>query len=149
MKNKFNFLIVIAIMVFVIGCSCGRFAEFGSSKDAPKEKSPTTSEKNTTNDEGKNLDDKAIDTVVGEESTGIPECDELMAFFEKEAKNPDDDYITKATKQFFFNKIKETFKEDFEKNKDNKPQMSKNCKQYLEQLKNFKTEDSGKSKEAK
>lgn len=144
MKNTFNFLLVVAIMVFVIGCSCGKTWDFGSSE--PKSNTPTKTGEKQAGNSDKSLEDKAIDTVVGDESTGIPECDEMLEFFAKEAKNPDDDYITKATKQFVFNKIKETFKEDFEKNKDNKPQMAKNCKQYLDQLKNYKSQDTEKPK---
>ena len=144
MKNLGNFLLVGAIMVFVLGCNCG-FGGFGQ-KETTTDKPTTSGNKTTTKEEGKTLEEKGIDTIVGNESTGIPECDELLAFFEKEAKNPDDDYVTKATKQFVFNKIKQTFKEDFEKNKDNKPQMAKNCKEYLGQLKNYKSEDANKTK---
>ncbi len=149
MKNKFNFLLVLAIMVFVLGCNCGGLGGFGQKETSGDKPSNTTTNQTVAGNSNKSLEDKGIDVVVGEGSTGIPECDELMAFFEKESKSPDDNYVTKATKQFFFNKIKESFKEDFEKNKDNKPQMAKNCKQYLEQLQKFKAEEPKKTEDPK
>ena len=81
MKNKFNLLVVLAIMVFVIGCSCGKTWDFGSSE--PKSNTPTkTTEKQAdSGSSNKSVADRATDVVTEGEKIGIPECDELMDYF--------------------------------------------------------------------
>jgi hypothetical protein len=94
----------------------------------------------------KSLTDKGIDTVVGEETTGIPECDEVMDMIAAEANNPDDGYIVKATKGLFLNKIKESIKRSVEesKNKNGSADLAKTCRDFKQQLEKYKAEQEAK-----
>lgn len=130
MKNKLNFLIVIAIMVFVIGCSCGKFAEFGS-KDTSTDK-PKTTESGS----NKSLTDKAIEQVADGETTGVKECDDLMSFINEQSQNPDDNWVTKGVRDYIFGQIKKSLRESIEQNKNDKVKMAEQCKDLRTKLEN-------------
>lgn len=132
MKNKFVFLFSLAILfVSVLGC---RFYN------------PLESSSNSATGDNQTLSDKAIDSTVGGEKIGIPECDEVIDFFADQAKSPDDDFVTKATREFFFNKIRESFKQSVEENKGDTEKMAKECRKYKDQLDKFKAEEDSKQK---
>ena len=134
MKNKFAFLFPLVLLIAVIlGCSSIKSLE-------SKGKSPTPTPPD------KSLTDKTIDTAVGEEKTGIPECDEVSDFFVREANNPDDGYVAKAVKAVIFNKIKEQFKKAIEENKTDKVELAKQCKDFLVQLQKAKSDQDSKDK---
>lgn len=95
----------------------------------------------------KTLTDKGVDTVVGEEKIGIAECDEVIDAITSELNNPDDNFITKAGKAVVLNKIKESIKTSVEKNKGDKAEIAKNCREFKTQLDKFKSEQD--AKEAK
>lgn len=94
----------------------------------------------------KTLTDKAVDTTVGESKIGVPECDEVMDMLTAEANNPDDSFVTKAVKQTFINKIKESVKQSVEQNKSDKAELAKNCKEFKAQLEKFKAEQEANTK---
>jgi len=132
MKNKFIFAISLAILfVCILGC---RFYN------------PLESSSNSAASDNRTLSDKAIDSTVGGEKIGVPECDAVFDFFADQAKSPDDDFVTKATREFFFNKIRESFRQSLEENKNDKEQMAKDCREYKNQLDKFKAEEDNKQK---
>ena len=133
MKNKFVFLTSLAILfVSALGCSFYNPLEGSSNSSA-------------TND-NRTLSDKAIDSTVGGEKIGVPECDEVFDFFADQAKSADDDFVTKATREYFFNKIRESFKQSIEENKGDTEKMAKECRKYKDQLDKFKAEEDSKQK---
>lgn len=132
-KNKFTISAVLTT-VLAIGLGCGITDRV--QKAIGGEETPAT--KKT---EDKSLSDTAIETAVGNEKIGVPECDDLMDFFEQQSKSNDDNYMTKATRQMVMNKIRESIKKSIEENKNDKAQMAKDCKEYKSQLEKFKAEE--------
>jgi hypothetical protein len=128
MKNKFAVTFVISVLAAaVLGCSSlNPLSQKGKATPTPKDKTIT---------------DKAVDTTVGDEKIGIPECDEVMDMLTAEANDPNDNFIVKAGKAVFFNKIKESIKKSVEDNKNDSANLAKTCKDYKEQLVKFKAEE--------
>jgi hypothetical protein len=134
MKNKLIlFTVCLLLLVSVLGCSW--ISPFGGSSDSSKSGDTKTEESSTTDD--------AIDAVVVTK-TGVAECDELMAYISQLAKSPDDNYVTKATREFFLNRIREGIKKNVEENKNNPEEMAKHCKEYKTQLETYKAEEDSK-----
>ena len=132
MKNALTLLLTISILMAVgIGCGVVKRVSGGSSEANPSNNNKT-------------LTDKAVDITVGDEKTGIPECDEVMDFFRHEADNPDDNYVTKAVKATVLNKIKESFRKSIEENKTDKVEMAKQCRDFKVQLEKYKAEEESK-----
>jgi len=130
MKNKFGFLVVILILfISVLGCSYYN----------PLSGSSNSSNVAVVRD--KSLSDKTIDAAVGDEKIGVPECDEVVDFFAEQAQSKDDNYLTKATRQYVFNKIREQFKQSIEENKGNTAKLAKECRDYKKQLDKYKAEE--------
>ena len=131
MKNQFVIVIVCTMLIAaVLGCSSiNPFSEKG------KKTSPSSA--------NKSLTDKGVDTVVGEETTGVPECDDVMEMLAAEANNPDDNFVTKAIKATFLNKIKESIKKsiDENKNKNGTADLAKTCTDFKRQLEKYKAEE--------
>jgi len=130
MKNKFAITLVgTLLLAAVLGCGMNPF------KDKPKAGNIPGS--------NKSLTDKGVDTVVGEETTGVPECDEVFDLIAQETNNPDDGYIVKATKALFLNKIKESIKKsiDESKNKNGTADIAKTCVEYKKQIIKYKEEE--------
>ncbi len=131
MKNKFIVVIVCTVLLgAVLGCS-----SINPFSDKGKKSSPTSA--------NKTLTDQGVDTVVGEETTGVPECDEVMDMIAAETNNPDDNFVTKAIKATFLNKIKESIKKSIEdsKNKNGTVDLAKTCTDFKKQLEKYKAEE--------
>lgn len=96
----------------------------------------------TQSNSNKTLPDKAVDSTVGEEKIGIAECDEAFDDLTKLANNDEDDMLTKAGKRAALNKIRENLKQSIEKNKKDKTQQAKECREYKTQIDRFKTKES-------
>ena len=133
MKNTFAIVFVGTILIFAV-LGCGSLDPF-SSKGKSNANTPASN---------KTLTDKAVDTTVGDEKIGVPECDEVMDMLTAEANNPDDNFITKAAKALIFNKIKQSIKDSVEKNKGDKAELAKTCKEAKTQLEKAKTEQQNK-----
>ena len=84
--------------------------------------------------------DRAIETAIGEETTGVAECDEVLKMLAAEADNPDDGYVAKAVKGTFLNKIKESIRTSIEQNKNDKAGLAKNCREFKAQLIKYKSD---------
>lgn len=125
MKNKFAITLVgTLLLAAVLGCGMNPF-----------------SGKGTTTNSNKSLTDKGVDTVVGDEKIGVPECDEVMDMLTAEMNNPDDNFVVKAGKQMVLNKIKQSIKDSVEKNKNDKTELAKNCKEFKKELDKYKAEE--------
>lgn len=126
MENKFVFAVVLPVLLAaVIGCSA----------------ISRLSEKATGGNTNKTLTDQGVETVVGEETTGVPECDEVMNLLAGEMNNPDDNFVTKAGKGYVLNKIKEAVKQSVVDNKNDKTKMAKECAKFKTQLEKYKAEE--------
>ena len=133
MKNKFALLSVVIIITSVaLGCSSIN---------------PLADKKTTNNQPGSNksLTDKAVDTAVGEQKIGVPECDDVMDMLSEYANNPDDSFVVKAGKALVVNKIKESIKKAAEDNKTDKVEMAKTCKEAKVELEKYKAEEDKKA----
>ncbi len=129
MKNKFAIILTgAALLMAILGCG-------GMNPLSSKSKATPTPASND-----RTLTDKTIDAAVGDEKTGVPECDEVSDFFLKEANNPDDGYVAKAIKAVVFNKIREQFRKSIEENKTDKTQLAKDCKKFLTELQKAKAD---------
>ncbi len=89
----------------------------------------------------KTLTDKAVDTTVDENKIGVPECDEVVDMLRDYANNPDDNFIVKAGKSMFVNKIRESIKASVEENKGDKTELAKNCREFKAELIKYKAEE--------
>lgn len=138
MKSKLTLTFVAAI-ILAVGLGCGFI-------DQVQKEVTGSGENGSTTNSNKTIADKAVDVAVGQEKIGVPECDEVMDFFEAEANNPDDDFVTKAVKTTVLNKMKEQFRKSLEENKTNKAEMAKTCKDFKANLEKYK-EDQNKAKE--
>ncbi|MDQ2747270.1 MAG: hypothetical protein M3T96_08430 [Acidobacteriota bacterium] len=144
MRNKFGLTIALSVLLIsVLGCSF--YNPLAGRSDAPNGKNS----KGTAKPEDKSLAEKAVDTTVGEESTGIPECDELLDAISAESSSQTDGYVAKATREFFLNRIRESVKKSIEEDKSDKVEAAKNCKDYQKQLTKFKAEEERKKSEDK
>lgn len=130
MKNRSVFIILGLIsMMLVLGCS----------RMIPSSKS---SNSQSQSDDNKSLTDKGLDIALGDEKTGVPECDEVVEFFNNEIdkENPDEDFVTKAVKKTFLNTFKAQFKKAIEDNRTDKAQLAKVCRDFKNNLVKFKSE---------
>ncbi len=100
------------------------------------------------NNSGANANRPAASSVpdVSEETTGVPECDEVMKMLSAEANDPDDGYIAKAIKAVFLNKIRDSVKKSIEENKTDKVELAKNCKDFKAQLEKYKADEKANKK---
>ena len=125
MKSTVTFSLATVILVFaVLGCG---FNPFGG-------KTQTNTASN------KSLTDQGVDNVIGEDKLGVAECDEVMDLLTAEMNNPDDNFVVKAGKGLVFNRIKQGIKDSLEKNKNDKVELAKTCKEFKKELDKAKTE---------
>ncbi len=136
MKNKAIILTLgVIFLAMVLGCS-RLLPSTGSTKES-----------NSRSDDNKTLTDKGVDIAVGDEKIGVPECDDVVDFFNREINNPDDDFVTKAVKQTVLNKFKDQFRKAVEENKTDKVELAKTCSEFKKNLDKFKEEQDSKKNE--
>ena len=128
MKNGFTAILSLFLLLS-ISLGCGLVDRIQESATGP-----------SASNANKTITDKAVDTTVGESEIGVPECDEVMDMLTAEANNPDDNFVTKAVKATFLNRIKDSIRESVEKNKSDKVELAKNCREFKAQLIKFKAE---------
>lgn len=135
MRNKIGLLLTTTVLfVSVLGCSSLNPLSDSGKPDNNKAANKT-------------LTDKAVDTAVGEQKIGVPECDEVMDMLTAETNNPDDNFIVKAGKAVVLNKIKEAIKTNVEENKTDKVEMAKNCREFKTELEKYKAEETKKKEQ--
>lgn len=130
MKNKFVISTSLLIVFFTsFGC--------GVSEQVQKAVTETQNTSNS-NVSNKAIVDKAIDTVIGGEKIGVQECDELYDYIaDLVTKSENENFATKAARQYFLNRIRERIKTSIEQNKNDKAQMAKDCGDYRRQIEAF------------
>lgn len=134
MKNKTVFVITLSVLLaLILGCSYYNPLESSNS--------------NSSVNDNRTLSEKTIDSTVGNEKIGVPECDEVVDFFADQAKSTDEDFVTKAARQYALNKIRESFKQSIEENKGDKKKLAKECRDFKNQLDTFKSEETNKKTE--
>lgn len=147
MKNKLSVLLVLAVILFIaLGCS---MISSQVQKSVTGEATPAPG----STPDNRSLTEKAIDGATETETTGVPECDEVIKIIADQSQSKDDNYMTRAAKNLIFGQIKKAIKQSVEDNKDNadsKQKMAENCKEYKKQLEVElqKDKDSGKPDEA-
>lgn len=133
MKNKTALILALSVMLAaVLGCS---------SINPLADKKPAANQPGA----NKSLTDKAVDTAVGEQKIGVPECDEVIDLLTSYANNPDDGFVVKAGKALVVNKIKESIKKAVEDNKTDKAEMAKTCKEAKVEFEKYKSEEDKKA----
>ena len=138
MKNKFSLALVFSVLLIsVFGCSY--YNPLAGNSAAPQNTASKTSNANNPS-----LTDQTIESTVGGTTTGVAECDELLEMISESSKNQNDDYVSKATREFFLNRIRDSVKKSIEENKSDKKEMAKNCADYKKQLEKFKAEENDK-----
>jgi hypothetical protein len=121
MKNKFNLLMVVAVMVFVIGCSCGNLTGLVSDET-------TTGKPKTSDSSNKTVADKVSEEILDGETTGVQECDDFIKFIAEQSKSPDDNWVTRGMRDYIIGQIKKSLRESLELNKNDKVKMAEQCK---------------------
>jgi hypothetical protein len=121
MKNKLSIVLVLAVfMSLVLGCGISDKIQKAVEGDKSSKSGDSTSKSGDTG----STSDSGTDT----ESTGVPECDEVIKLIDDQMNTKDDNWATKAMKGYVFDKIKESIRESVEKNKGDKTQLAKDCK---------------------
>ncbi|MEO7672932.1 MAG: hypothetical protein ABIU09_02505 [Pyrinomonadaceae bacterium] len=129
MKNKFQFLATLT-MILAVSLGCGLISRTTS---GPEDRNSN-----------KTLTDKAVDKTVGQSKIGVPECDEVMDAIELELNNSDDNFITKAVKATFLNRIKDSIAESVKESKGDTVELAKTCREFKTQFEKYKAEEGSK-----
>ena len=139
MKNNAIIFTIGAIFLAMI-LGCGRIIP--SSKG-------TGSNSKTSSEDNKTLTDKGLDVALGDEKTGVPECDDAIEYLDQliDEDNPDEGIAAKAIKRTILNGFKSQFKQAIDENKSDKVQLAKTCKDFKNNLMKFKAEDDAKKAE--
>lgn len=130
MKNKSIILIFLPVVLSVC-FGCGGL-------DSAQKETVANNNANAVNSGNKTIVDNAIDTAVGGEKIGVQECDDLYDYVgDLITKGENENFATKAARQYFLNRIREQVKTSIERNKNDKVQMAKDCKDYRRQIDAF------------
>lgn len=142
MKRKNNiFIPILVLLLFVTACNCN-FTDWVKS-DEPKNIAPgensnitiaTNSGKNVSDSNSGNVSNKPINA---EEKTGIPECDEFIAYVEQNSDEIGKDSmivrgIVEYYKQMIYSKLREGIANS---NSAEREEFGKQCKLALEKVK--------------
>lgn len=124
---------VLAVMIFVIGCSCGNLGNmFQDEKPTTqKQTDKTTSDNRTITDK---VTDKVTDVATEGEKIGIPECDEMMDYFRNKIDSEETDFFTKAILKTMEAKFREGIKQSVGEGKSDKAETAKWCKEFKKNL---------------
>lgn len=131
MKNKVLVFIVLSIFG-AIGLGCNISDRISKAVEGEKP-AASKSDGNSAAPKEKSIEDTAIDAAT-DETTGIPECDEVFKMLNEQTSSQDDDFITKAAKGFIFGQIKKGLKDSIEKNQGDKAQIASGCKEAKKEV---------------
>lgn len=135
MKNK-SVLLILCVLVFaVLGCGISDRIQ-----RAIEDKPANSGSSQPSGSEDKSIGDQATESVL-REKTGVAECDELLDWLADQTKSADDNYVSKAMKEYFVNKIRQSIKESIEKNQQDKEKMAKECREIKQQIDAQKAKD--------
>jgi hypothetical protein len=131
MKNLYNFLMVAAIMIFVIGCNCS-FGDWIPSQPSQPSQPNQPNQPNqpaSSPNENKSLADKATDVVTTGEKIGIQECDDLMDSFRAKIENENTDFTTKFILKALEDQFRQQIKQSLEQNNADRDATAALCKE--------------------
>lgn len=115
MKNKSTFFIALLILLTVgLGCS---FIQSGGSSDNSGTTNPDANAK-----------------------TGVPECDEVVDLITRDMQTQDDNFITRKTREYIVDLVRESIKKNIEQNKGDKVKIAQECKQIKDDYEKKKAE---------
>jgi hypothetical protein len=121
MKNNLSIVLIFVIFTaLVLGCGLSGKIQKAVEGDKSSKSGDSTSKSGDTG----STSDSGTDT----ESTGVAECDEVIKLIDEQINTKDDNWATKAMKGYVFDKLKESIRESVEKNKGDKTQLAKDCK---------------------
>ncbi len=123
MANK---ILLLAILIF-IGLGCGIADRVRRATEGESNSVANTSANKT-------LTDKAVDTAVGEQKVGIPECDEALEILYVQANDPNDNFLVKAGKKTALNAFRDQLKKSLDQNNANKTDVAEFCKDFRDNL---------------
>ena len=78
----------------------------------------------------KTITDRAIETAVGEDKVGIPECDEVIDILAAQANSPDDNFIVKAGKATLLSQFKGQVRKMLANNNSSHTDVMKFCRDF-------------------
>lgn len=141
MKNTFAILASCVLLFAVLGCNTlNPFTESSNTtaNTQPTNTRATNSVQGNTPPANKSTVDKTIDSVVNTDSTGVPECDQLLETLAEMAKpSADEGYAEKIARELFLNKIRSTVKQKIDENINDKVALAKDCKEIKMQVDNY------------
>ncbi|MEP7214400.1 MAG: hypothetical protein ABI791_15085 [Acidobacteriota bacterium] len=123
MRNSTSLVLALTLLAAVMGCSIFDRAQ----KDAGLSNVANTNVGANTN---KSITDRAIETAVGEDKVGIPECDEVIDILAAQANNPDDNFVIKATKATFLSQFRGQVRKMISNNNSNHTDIAKFCRDF-------------------
>lgn len=85
-------------------------------------------------DGNKTVTEQAVDSTVGIEKVGIPECDVLIDELAAFSQNPDDSIPTQIAKRAASNAVRDRLKQRIEQNQTDKKKLAQDCVQYKAQF---------------
>jgi hypothetical protein len=128
MKNNLSLVLILSIFIaLVLGCGISDKLQKAVEGDKP-------AKSDVPNSGDKSLTDKTIDAVADGETTGIDECDEVIAMIDAAISDPNDGWMAKATKGYVFGILKKGIKEEIEKNKDDPKKLAQECVDMKKQV---------------
>lgn len=96
-------------------------------------------------DGNRTVTDDAVDVAVGDETTGIPECDDVFVFIAAEINDPDANFISKSIWQTAMNRMKEQIRTATESSEKDRENLAKWCKDFGANLRKNKAEEQEKA----
>ena len=137
MKNK-SFLAVAFLILVLSVLGCSRLNPFSNSSTPTNTQVSNTRTGNKQTNKEQTLAEKAIDTAVGEETTGVPECDEVLNSLADLAKSPEDEgYLMRTARGVLLNKVRTSLKQSIEENKNDKVELARDCKELKARVDEF------------
>jgi hypothetical protein len=128
MKNNLSVVLVMSIFIALV-LGCGMSDKFQKAVEGDK---PAKSD--VPNSVDKSLTDKTIDTVADGETTGVAECDEVIAMIDAAISDPNDGWMAKATKGYVFGLLKKGIKEEMANNKNDPKKLAQECTDMKKQV---------------
>lgn len=136
-KSAGSILALMALLAVALGC--GFSNPFSGT---PSNTAANTSRSNSQNvNVNRSITDVAVDTALGEQKIGVPECDQVMDMLTDYANNPDDNFAVRAAKGVFVNKIKESIRQNIEQNQTNKADLAQVCKEAKTELDKYRAQE--------
>jgi hypothetical protein len=144
MKNKLSILIIVAIgLSLVLGCGISQRIKEATGVDSKTDKSANS--KSAPADDS--LTDKTIDAVADGETTGVAECDEVIALIDAQIDDKDAGWMEKAAKGYALGFFKKAIKESVEKNKNDQTKLARECTDMKKQVEKALADAKAKGKE--